>query len=177
MMYIRWFVLSIIGLFLTIVQIILSPILALFTPRLPSWLSWFQTVDYDLLGDDGHYKRWVWLYTKVPTILAIYIQQLAWLLRNPTDGYDYKWQYKYSPNINNLVVTGDILTSNRPIHSGVCKVVSNNHWMYYKVFQYSNTRCLRIYLGWKMMNIVSHPEQPNTSALVCVINPFSGLSR
>ena len=176
-MYIRWFVLSVIGLFLTIVQIILSPILALFTPRLPNWLSWFQTVDFDLLGDDGHYKRWNWLYTRVPTTLAIYIQQLAWLLRNPTDGWDYNWSLNYSvSDKSKLIVNGDIRTSNRPIHSGICKATIDNKWMYYKILRYSNTKCLRIYLGWKLMGLVNNPNEASRFPLVMVINPFSGLS-
>ena len=48
-----------------------------------SWLSWFQTPDNSLYGDDGwKYEHWQWRY-KLPTWLATYVGEFGWLLRNP----------------------------------------------------------------------------------------------
>lgn len=161
-MIMRWLLLSICSILLTLVQVILSPVLALWSPRLPVWLSWFQTVDYDLMGDPGHYLRWLGK--------PAYLQRLAWLLRNPTDGFDYK----FACVATSVQFRGDPATSNRPMHSGWCVArASSGEWMLYIICKWPfGGRCLRIYAGWKLMGLVHNSK--GRYPIVFVINPFSG---
>lgn len=173
-----WLLLSLFGLVLTVIQILLSPLLALWKVRLPWCLSWFQTQDNPLMGDSGHYERWAWLYLKAPLWLAAYVQRLAWLLRNPTDGFDTKFGAVFRKDTDILTVWGNPKTSNRPLESGWCYAELYNgkhYWMLYVVYRWPYTnRCLRIYLGWKLMGAV-HGE-PGRYPMVFVPNPFSKFS-
>ena len=54
-------------------------------PRLPNWLSWFQTPDNSLLGDDN------WKQTHTGT----YWDQVKWLYRNSL--YGFKWTVLGAP--------------------------------------------------------------------------------
>lgn len=54
---------------------------------LPNWLSWFQTPDNSLDGDEGwRTQHWQWRY-KLPTIIAAYIGRVGWIQRNPAYGF------------------------------------------------------------------------------------------
>lgn len=55
-------------------------------PRLPDWLSWFQTPDNDLNGDFGWiYEHWQWRY-QLPKNIRYYVGMVGWLWRNPACG-------------------------------------------------------------------------------------------
>ncbi|MCB6182298.1 hypothetical protein LIN78_01850 [Leeia sp. TBRC 13508] len=160
----KWLLLTTVGIVLSIIQIITSPLLALWPSKLPQSLSWFQTVDYDLMGDGGHYARWA--------DKPAYLQRLAWLLRNPTDG----WDYQNASVVTDLTLvhwSGDSQTSNRPGHSGWCKArLPSGEWMLYVIYRWPGTsKCLRIYLGWKLMGAVH--GSTGRYPLVCVPNPYS----
>lgn len=90
-MYVRWFLLAVLDLIVTGVSIPLAfvlPFFAIGRPTLPAWLSWFQTPDNPLDGDEGwRTQHWQWRY-RLPAPLATYVGRVGWLLRNPVYGFD-----------------------------------------------------------------------------------------
>lgn len=58
-------------------------------PRLPKWLSWFDTPDNSLYGDQGHEERWKYAHS--------YLQMVVWLFRNPA--YGFEWNGPLAANI------------------------------------------------------------------------------
>lgn len=165
----KWLALAALGAVVTLSQYLLSPLLALCTAaRLPGWLSWFQTPVDPLLGDAGHYARWAgW---------PPYIQRWAWLLRNPADGYDTRVAGATIDSLAWLRVSGDPLTSNRPGHSGWCYATCRGYWMFYYVRQWGDSgRCVRLYIGWKLMSAVH--GYTGRFPLVLAFNPLMGFAR
>ena len=87
-MYIRYLLSIPLDWFMTILGIILSPILPLFATheaKLPLWLSWFDTYDNTLDGDDGwKYEHLLFLNCKGDSLdpIRIYLKRVCWLFRN-----------------------------------------------------------------------------------------------
>lgn len=85
MMYLKWLILSVLGIAVTLANVLLSPVIALFINKdgyLPGWLSWFQTPDNPAIGDalfQGNQMAW----TK-----SRYLYGVFWAIRNPGYGYD-----------------------------------------------------------------------------------------
>lgn len=62
---------------------------------LPDWLSWFQTPDNDIDGDQGwREEHWQWRF-RLPAVLATYVGRVGWLWRNP--GYGFGWEWVDAP--------------------------------------------------------------------------------
>lgn len=171
---------------LMLISIPLAPLLVLIAgnnDRLPGFLNWFQTQDADLDGDEG----W-WDVESHPVIISLprYLRRVLWLWRNPSDGFDYRVAARLS-FIEKYKVYGNPEIRNRPYpgRGGWCFAVAGKWWMFYLVMPYgSSGRCLRIYLGWKLMGFINHKENPEDTKdksyglfpLVCAINPVRGFS-
>lgn len=157
MMYVRWFLLLLINGMSFILNYPLAPFAVLFASEdgwLPKWLWWFQTPDNSLDGDGGwkaehrpykiennKYQRWV--------------NRVSWLYRNSMYGFAFSVLGAKTLATDAIIVTGDIQTSNRPLHNGwVFRVVKRNgvpiYWQLYYVKQRSDKYCYRINLGWKL---------------------------
>ena len=81
---IRYLLLLPASLAMTLLALLLAPVLPLFADRngwLPWRLSWFQTPDNSLWGDEGHIVRWGGRRS--------YWRMVAWLLRNPAYGFEW----------------------------------------------------------------------------------------
>ena len=171
----------------TIIGIILAPILPLFATKeqkLPKWLSWFDTPDNTLDGDDGWKKEHLlFLNTKgdaAADVSRIYLKRVCWLLRNTGYGFSHSVVGKQVDSEDDVWWEGNPKVGNRPLSEGKCfaKLYTNNKnvFMFYFVKKTFKGKCLRIYLGWKLKNKVDHPEWEGTAMLVCSINPFMGYS-
>jgi hypothetical protein len=148
---IKWAFLAVAGIVITILAMILAPALALFRQaddRLPAWLSWFQQPDTPCCGDAAfHANQMSWTQSK-------YLWTVFWMWRNPAYGFDsavlgarISWIWGYYS-------WGDELVGNSPLHNGWVfrKLVTGGHtyWQFYFVHGWTDTKCLRVNLGWKL---------------------------
>lgn len=153
-----WFV-------VTLSAYLLAPILPLFAksqwgfsdnanamatePRLPDWLSWYQTPDNSLWGDYG------WQTKHCPEYKT-YWGMVKWLWRNTA--YGFIWHGPVSADIHSdakLVYSGDATISNRPLKPGYFFAKLENpdgsrYWHLYLVMKITDNYCLNVNLGWKL---------------------------
>jgi hypothetical protein len=181
-MYLRYAGLVLLSLMASVLNLGLAPLAVPFATAdgwLPHWLWWLQTPDNPLDGDGGwkeehrrfkiedkHWKRWY--------------NRTTWLYRNPMYGFAIDVLGARVRATDTIVVTGDTLTSNRPIHDGLVRrtVLRDGvpiYFQWYCVKRWGTTmRCLRINLGWKLWG-------PSGIARNCQLtfspNPFMGLSK
>lgn len=159
MIYFLWALMALASAPLTLVAIILSPVLPLLAkdkagpiangtgwgngPRLPDWLSWFQTWDNSLYGDE----------TFQQINGTSYWSMVKWQIRNPLPSFG---MFLIGPT--ETEVTGD----NR-IHDGQSGVAG---WVLVKaggLFQFvwikqvSETRCFYLNIGWNLRGLVNNP--------------------
>lgn len=171
---------------MTVVGRILAPVVVLFADEdgwLPDWLSWFQTPDNPLDGDDGHRERWPregWFWR--------YCRRVAWLWRNNVYGFTidvlgakvYPWA--------RLSYSGDLRTSNRPLHEGfVLRKARNLDDAYFQIYYVKRwwKFVLRVNIGWKLWTafdaILSDAAidayEPIRCQYVFSINPFMGYEK
>lgn len=102
-MKLKWILMVPVMLAITVLTLPLAPILALLVHQrvgrldnntktgegyfLFDWLSWFQTPDNSIDGDQGwREEHWQWRY-KLPAVLATYVGRIGWLWRNPGYGF------------------------------------------------------------------------------------------
>jgi hypothetical protein len=181
-MYLRWLVFAVLDVFSVVINIPAAPIVALFANRegyLPRLLWWFQTPDNPLDGDGGWIsEHWQWR-KRLPAPLARYVGRVGWLWRNSMYGFAIDVLGAKTLGTDKLLVVGDLLTSNRPIHSGTVRryLVRDGriiYWQLYYVRRWSATRCIRINLGWKLWSF-KEGEAINCQ-FVFSPNPAMGLS-
>jgi len=126
-------------------------------PRLPNWLSWFQTVDNSLYGDrawqDMQEGHWSWR-TKLygyPTIQS-YFGRLGWLLRNPGQGFERTSYVVANIQTDAVVRTyGNPFIKDKPngVH-GYCVTIIDNYWGFYAIIPLWKGRCMKVKLGWNL---------------------------
>ena len=178
-MYLKYALLVLCNLIAGFCNFFLAPIVVLFASDdgwLPRWLWWFQTPDNSLDGDSGWinehrrfkvedkpWKRWY--------------NRTTWLYRNATYGFciDVLGAKCYATDV--IKVVGDPKVSNRPIKSGLVKryLYRNGEVIYfqwYYVRQWSDSRCIRINLGWKLWGDAT---KDRNCQLVFSPNPAMGI--
>jgi hypothetical protein len=164
MIFIKYVALVLLSLPMNILALVLAPVLPLFAantygwsnnhsveafgPRLPNWLSWFQTPDNDLYGDD----------TFITLNGKSYWSMVKWLLRNPL--YAFAVQYLQFPYFTTYV--GDpSIKDNDNAKAGWCFVTANGLFQFRYIKQIPFTaRCILINLGWNIMALVDHNVYP-----------------
>ncbi len=157
MMYLKWALMVPVSLLISLVCKILAPILPLFSKNgwLPSWLSWFQTPDNSLYGDDGwKYEHWQWRY-KLPIFLATYIGIVGWLWRNP--GYGYGCVYMVGDPIT-ATFTGNDKVNDKPLSEGSIVVHSQNLFQFVWCKKISSALCLYFVFGWNIKGLINSHE-------------------
>ena len=142
-MTVYWLFVLPIVLIMEIVAVLLAPILPLFSKNawLPDWLSWFQTPDNNLMGDEGHQARWL--------KHSPYMQMVAWLVRNRA--YGFKWDTFGAPRSPyRLRGTADI--GNRHSYKpGWFFIINDDGFWYYKcVFPITSSYCVQLGFGWQL---------------------------
>ena len=165
-----------ISLLVTLLAILLSPILPLFTtsqdgwldnhsswgkgPRLPVWLNWFMTPDNSLDGD--------------PTFEVLngtgYFSKVKWLCRNPA--YSFALKYLFAPY--QVVVRGDIsIKDNDNAKAGWCYVTANGLFQFRWVQPIGFSRCLYCNFGHNIF-VLADPNvnpKPNLCQATFVFSP------
>jgi hypothetical protein len=162
MIYLWWIILVPINLIVTLLNIILSPVLPVFAteqygpldnnsregvgPRLPHWLSWFQTPDNSLDGDATFEQL------NPPG----YVSKIKWFIRNP--GYGFGVYYLTAPY--DTTVSGDpTIRDNDNARAGWCCVNSNGLFQLRLVVPIGFSRCLYCNFGWNIMGLAD-PNVP-----------------
>ena len=135
---------------------------------LPRCLSWFQTPDNSLDGDEGWLTHLTWITNR-------YVRQVLWLCRNPAYGFDF--QVLGSRALTNPVYMsfGDEDTSNLPIHSGyIFRTLHEDNYLIFQLYLvkdysiFGSRRCIRINFGWKVWK----SSEGHARQFVCSINPW-----
>jgi hypothetical protein len=157
-----------VSLVITLLAVLLSPILPIFStneygwldngskegfgPRLPKWLSWFQTPDNSLDGDATFESL------NPPS----YLSKTKWIIRNP--GYGYGVKYLDAPFTTQY--WGDnTIKDNDNAKEGCLFVKANGLFQYVYIKQIASTdRCVYINLGWNIRALVD----PNAT----IRNPY-----
>jgi len=150
----------------SLLNYVLAPIIVLFASKdgwLPKWLSWFQTPDNALDGDNG-WKTEHRPFKDETNKFKQYINRIGWLYRNSMYGFAIDVLGAKILDTDILVIVGDPQVSNRPLTEGVVKryILRDGqivYWQWYYVKAWSKTRCIRINLGWKLWN-----HAPNTNS-------------
>ena len=152
MQYIKWFILVMVGIIITLLNVVLSPVIPLFindSGYLPIYLSWFQTPDNPAIGDDSfHNNEMSWTTSR-------YLWGMFWAIRNPAYGYDAYWG---AP-----VTEGFVFSTNRPggidyqngvlIEGTVLQTLESGGQTYFEwcwVKQLTSTHYARISFGWHL---------------------------
>jgi hypothetical protein len=158
MIYLIYLVFVPISLLATLLAIILSPILPIFSmqqegwlnngsvfgigPRLPKWLGWFQTWDNSLDGDATFEAN------NPPS----YWSKVKWLWRNPAPSFalvtlnsPYITSYKGDPTIKD----------NDNAKAGWLLVNANGLFQFAYIKRiFSTSRCIYVNLGWNVRALV-----------------------
>jgi hypothetical protein len=168
----RWVILAAVSLVLTAATVLSAPILVLLADdagNLPRWLSWLQTSDATLDGDQ--YWRDPAAHSTINR-LPRYLRRLIWLWRNPGGGFD---EHIAGVTVDRTMprrVRGNPMTSNQPFTPGWCCARIGSAWMLYVVLPTLPGRCLRLYAGWKLMGAIHEPDKPDRAPLVLTFNPI-----
>lgn len=175
MIYFIYALLAPISLILTLVALILSPILPLFAtqqdgwldnhsiwgigPRLPNWLSWFQTPDNSLDGDS----------TFQQINGRSYLAKVKWLIRNPAYAFALRYvtpAVKEPFPIYDTSVSGDkTIRDNDNAKEGWCLVHAEGLFQFTLVKRiFSTNRCIYVNLGWNIRGLVDDNVSPKPAS-------------
>ena len=164
MIYALYLFLVPLSLLLTLLAVLIAPVLPLLAsnqegwldnhsswglgPRLPTWLSWFQTPDNSLDGDAT-------FQTMFPP--GQWWSQVHWLWRNPC----YAFAIRYLTNPYYTQVSGDkTIKDNDNAKAGWCLVHANGLFQFTLVAPIGYSRCIYINLGWNVRGLVDDNVQP-----------------
>lgn len=168
----KWFFLLPIWFAFNILAILLAPILALFPvmrvgpinnndsignePRLPLWLSWFDTYDNSLLGDYAwksmEADHWDWRanFARYPSLQA-YLGRLGWLWRNPAYGFERSVLAAKINPFDTVTFTGDpFIQDGNKGKEGTCFVRIGSYWSWVLIKRITTNRCIKLVFGWKL---------------------------
>lgn len=171
MIYLKWLLLLPVMLVVTAITFPLAFILPFFAkqeeglldngtktgvgPRLPKWLSIFQTPDNSLDGDEGwRVEHWQWRF-KLPKPLATYVGQVGWLWRNP--GYGVGRIILNAPF--DVSFTGNKNVNDSPLVEGYCNVKANGLFQFVWVKKITDTKCLYVVVGWNIKGLINSEQK------------------
>lgn len=123
---------------------------------LPNWLSWFQTPDNSLDGDNGwKTEHWQWRY-KLPAPLCSYVGRVGWLWRNP--GYGFGVVYMSGDPIV-AGFSGNEHVNDDPGVEGYCLVSSQGLFQFVWVKKIGTDRSIYCNFGWNIKGLVGSDQK------------------
>lgn len=185
----KWWLLLPLKIIVNICAYLFGPILALYDtprwgsldngnktgygPRLPNWLSWFQTVDNSLDGDAAWMSmeedHWEWR-KKLPvgSYIQSYLGRLGWLWRNPAQGFERASYVAATISDYDIVSCwGNPFIRDKPKGvDGLCYIAVDNYWCFYAIIRLSSNRCMKIKLGW---NLKTYAEKGCTDSIAPMV--------
>jgi hypothetical protein len=178
MIYFIYLFLIPISLLVTLLGLILAPILPLFAqyefgwcdnhsyqaiePRLPKWLSIFDTPDNSLYGDDT--------FKKINGIG--YLARVKWLIRNPA----YSFALRFINTIENkpTLYGDDSIKDNDRAVAGWCFVKCGGLFQFTWVKPIGYERCIYCVFGWNIRGTLHQPPSKNYMATFAFSPRISG---
>ena len=181
MIYIKWLALAVVDVLLLLTVPIAAPVVAAIYRAQPhglpaySWGWLWGTYDNPPQGDEGYVRKRA-PFPGLITGWQGYVNRIMWMIRNPVYGFARWTALDYSADQVQHVIGKDGISDKdkvpgwyfvRLYHLG--KLAG---FEFYGVFPWSETRNLRVRLGWK---ILTDKFQRNGFAqLVTTFNPFDG---
>ena len=168
MIYIKWLLMMPVMLVLTVLTFPLAFVLPCFVEYreglqdngtkfsngwyLKPWLSWFQTPDNSIDGDEGsREKHWQWRF-KLPVHIAEYIGRVGWLWRNPAYGFGCVMM-EGTPIT--ATYSGNKQVNDKPGVEGYCIIHSQGLFELVWVKRIGvSSRCIYVVLGWNIKGLV-----------------------
>ncbi len=178
MIYLKWLVMVPVMLAVTVLTFPLAFLLPFFAteqegplsngnayglgPRLPKWLSWFQTPDNSLDGDYGwQTEHWQWRF-KLPAFLCTYVGRLGWLWRNP--GYGFGVVRFDSAVPVTATYSGNPAVNDSPGVEGWCLVHAGGLFQLVWVKRLgAGSKCVYANLGWNVKGLINDPRNRYTA--------------
>lgn len=181
MIYLKWFLLVLVDYALTLTVPFVAPIVAAFTREQPHGLPEYHwgwlwgTYDNPPQGDEGYVKKRCW-FPGITTGFKGYLNRVGWMFRNPMYGWAKKAGIEYVAT-DVLKIIGDEHISDKYKQPGkmFARLYRNGKLVgfeFYGVFPWSDTRDLRVRLGWKMTT--DKFRDYGFAQLVNTCNPFDG---
>lgn len=179
----NWNKLAAVNLLLIIVTYIFAPIIAIFAIKrdghldnntkygqgyyLVNWLSWFQTPDNSIDGDEGWREEHMQWRFKFPEVIATYLGRVGWLWRNPAYGVGLADLTSYE---RVLLVEGDLDVGLDPLKEGTCLIETQDGRLFLrrKVSVVKGFIFYRNY-GWNIKGLVNNPEASYTATFALSI--------
>lgn len=135
-------------------------------PRLPNWLSWFQTPDNSLNGDEAWLNmqegHWAWraMLQGYPTIQK-YFGRLGWLLRNPAQGFECSDSIAADILSTDVVhCLGNPLINDKPNGvAGYCFTKIGHYWNLCVIIRIGKSKCCKIDIGWMLKTYAEQPSR------------------
>lgn len=181
MIFVKWFLLTLLDWALLLTVPVAAPVIALFTrweeygqtPYVWGWL--WGTYDNPPQGDQGFVRKRCF-FPGVTTGLKGYINRVQWMFRNPTYGYAKLCAIRYRQNYI-VWVDGNPDISDKERKAGYYFATVRDAgklicFEFYAVLPWSETRDFRIRLGWKV--VTDKFKEQGFAPLVNTINPFDG---
>ena len=129
----------------------------LYEPRLPKWLSWFQTPDNSLYGDKG------WQTIHYPAYKS-YLGQVLWLVRNSAYGLIYGPLSAKFDRIGDIASVGNPrLDKRNPDHAGQSFTAQcGDYFQWMKIVRVPMLkRSFYVNIGWLFDPFVENPQTTN----------------
>lgn len=162
----RWLILAPVDFLVSLLAYPLAPLIVLFDS--PKWAWPWLTHDNTIDGDGGHMERWPDNGTK----WRVFCRRVAWLWRNR--GYNFSYHVCGADTDGDVkIIAGrQFWKDSKP--RGWCVATCNKAWMIFAWLPYSESRGLRIYLGWKLRGKIDKPHESPRAMLVTHVNPLKG---
>lgn len=167
---IRYLILVPLSFLVDLSGLVVVPIALLFTTKesnhlLPIFWPWDNAAEG--INGDPYWKE------KYGDKVTSFCCRFVWLaIRNPGNNFGYFCGWLQAPD-STYRYWGDPHISNQPYHPGTLFVLGNNGksgaFCFYAIWPSLPGRCLRIFLGWKIHDMV---KDGTRAQLVCIINPF-----
>ena len=160
MIYLKWLLMVPVSLVVTLACLIFAPVIVLFANKegwLPGWLSWFQTPDNSLDGDDGwKTEHWQWRY-RLPAFLCTYVGRVGWLWRNPGYGFGVVRFNSAVPVV--ATYKGNKQVNDSPGVEGYCLVSAGGLFQFVWVKRIGSTsKCIYVVIGWNIKGLIDEPR-------------------
>ena len=171
----RYFVFLVASMMFDVLALLLAPVLPAFAvlrdgwsdnrnarawePRLPVWLSWFDTPDNSLWGDTG------WRTIHCPAYWG-YWGMVKWLIRN--HGYGFKWSVLSArvDSPSSIISSGNPDVCRRDEKPVSFRASMGNYWQLKSVFRLEFLGvAVTVNVGWLLDTYVTHPMFHHESPL------------